>query len=138
MATTQNTTDETSTFNGLYVRFYPPELSESELYDLIYWAGVCVSSQPASHALSRYLLAVARLEGDRRESLEAGSPIVEVSMVPLPTHTWTNQQLVAAMTKCGAIAQATDGEVGRLFGQLQTVINVEAMHRLDPNSGHTK
>ncbi len=136
MSTTDTIADEVSTnAAGLPVRFYPPRLSDSDLRELDGWADYCCCFAPEAPKLGAYLHCVCEFERERRAGCESGELIVEAYCMPLPTHTWSNAELVAAMSKIGGLVHGPKNpELSRLFDALDTVIQVEAMHRLSPLS----
>jgi hypothetical protein len=133
MPATRHELDESVVRNevGMPVRYYPPRLSEADLQELEVWARYCQRQEPVAPLLSAYLHCLVEFENERRAAIEEGGQIVEAYLMPLPTHRWSNGEVIAAMSKLDAITRMADSEVGELLGKLFTLVLVEAMHRLE-------
>jgi hypothetical protein len=124
----------TAPFPGFSVVFYLPRLSEADLGELRFWARYCYRNNPVATKFGAYLDCLASIESERRDLLEAGNEVLEVSMPELPCHAWSNPEVVAALSKAFTLCQTTDGEVRRLMEKLAKTRMVEASYRLDPDN----
>jgi hypothetical protein len=131
---TMTTSTNTTPFAGIPVTYYLPRLDEADLHELRFWARYCYRNNPVATKFGAYLDCLASIENERRELLESGAEVLEVSMPEIPCHAWSNPEVVAGLSKAFTLVRTTDGEIQKLMDKLAKALLVEASVRLDPDN----